>query len=170
MQVLPSLLLVQYLFIYADLSLLVDLESDEILEKRRRPGIIVTLHDDSSQPDIHTDGHLIAPGRTYTLTIQKLCTVGCSQYYQNLKCKFITQNLSLFYEELPYDPGKSTEEDRNCAEEEEKRTQNYCRSICGLPCRDTIIVVTSSSTQLTDKEMYEHHIHSQTNRSWEDKM
>ncbi|CAL1270938.1 unnamed protein product [Larinioides sclopetarius] len=186
-----------------DLSLLVDLESDEILEKRRRAGIIVTIHDVSTAPDMHTEGHLIGPGRTYTFTIQKtsvrllplpyktnctdyfnlpwhkdikrrltsrLCTVGCSQYYQNLKCKYITQNLSLFFEELPYDPQKITEEDRKCAQEEEKRTQDYCRSICGLPCRDTIFVVTSSNTQLTNKEIYEHHIHSRTNRSWENKM
>ncbi|XP_055931842.1 acid-sensing ion channel 4-A-like [Argiope bruennichi] len=152
-----------------DLSLLIDLESDEFMEKRRRPGIIVTVHDDSTAPDIHTDGHLIGSGYIYTFTIQKLCTVGCSQYYQNLKCKFVTQNLSLFYKELPYDPEKITEEERVCAEAEEKRTQDYCRSICGLPCRDTIFVVTSSLTELTEKEIYEHHIHSRINRSWEDK-
>ncbi|GFV00111.1 uncharacterized protein TNCV_4057821 [Trichonephila clavipes] len=54
-----------------DLSLLIDVESDELLEKKRSPGIIVTVHDDSSAPDIHTDGHLLGPGHSYTFTIQK---------------------------------------------------------------------------------------------------
>ncbi|GFY43712.1 CUB domain-containing protein [Trichonephila inaurata madagascariensis] len=136
-----------------DLSLLIDVESDELLEKKRRPGIIVTVHDDSSAPDIHTDGHLLGPGRSYTFTIQKLCTVGCSQYYQQKKCKFITKNLSLFFEELPFDPKQVSEKDKECAATEELRTQDYCRSICGLPCRDTIFVVTVGSTSLTEQEI-----------------
>ncbi|GFR01610.1 uncharacterized protein TNCT_334121 [Trichonephila clavata] len=186
-----------------DLSLLIDVESNELLEKKRRPGIIVTVHDDSSAPDIHTDGHLLDPGRSYTFTIQKtsiqllplpyktnctdyyslpwqknskrrhtsrLCTVGCSQYYQQKKCKFITKNLSLFFEELPFDPKQVSEKDKQCAAAEELRTQDYCRSICGLPCRDTIFGVTVGSTSLTEQEIYDHHIHSRINRTWEDKM
>ncbi|GIX84063.1 uncharacterized protein CEXT_226861 [Caerostris extrusa] len=168
-----------------DLSLLVDLETDELMEKKRHPGIIVTVHDINTLPDIHTDGHMIGAGISYTLSVQKtsvhllplpyktnctnylklpwhkdinrrltsrLCTVGCSQYYQFQKCKYVTQNLSLFYNELPYDPKKITEEDLRCAEAEELRTQDYCRSICGLPCKDTVFVVTSSSTPLSIKE------------------
>ncbi|GFS89600.1 uncharacterized protein NPIL_315571 [Nephila pilipes] len=186
-----------------DLSLLVDMESDELLERKRRPGMIVTVHDDSSSPDIHTDGQMLSPGFSYTLAIQKtsihllplpyktnctdytslpwqktskrrhtsrLCTVGCSQYYQLQKCKFVTKNLSLFYEELPYNPKRITEDDTLCAETEEQRTQDYCRSICGLPCRDTIFVVTTGSTPLTERDIYDHHIHSRLNRTWEDKM
>ena len=32
-----------------------------------------------------------------------MCTVGCSQYFQNRECKYVSKNLSLFYDVLPYD-------------------------------------------------------------------
>lgn len=37
-----------------------------------------------------------------------MCTVGCSQYFQNKECKYITKNLSLFYDILPYDASDIT--------------------------------------------------------------
>lgn len=33
----------------------------------------------------------------------QMCTVGCSQHFQFQRCQFITKNLSLFYETLPFE-------------------------------------------------------------------
>ncbi|XP_071035751.1 acid-sensing ion channel 4-A-like isoform X2 [Parasteatoda tepidariorum] len=187
-----------------DLSVLLDVESSESMEKKRYPGIIVTVHDRNSLPDVHTDGITIAGGSTYYLAIAKmtvlllplpyktnctnyeelpwdddpktrvtsrLCTVGCSQYLQRKTCdNYVTKNLSLFYEKLPYDQNTVTQEQVTCAAEVETSTRDYCRSICGLPCKDTVFEVSEVDTVLTDTEFYNHHIHSHMNRSWEDKM
>ncbi|KAG8171800.1 hypothetical protein JTE90_016348 [Oedothorax gibbosus] len=56
----------------ANLSILLDVEVDELVESTRHPGIKLTLHDDSFSPDIHTDGQLIEPGMSYSIAISKV--------------------------------------------------------------------------------------------------
>ncbi|XP_035209181.1 acid-sensing ion channel 4-A-like [Stegodyphus dumicola] len=186
-----------------DLSVLIDIEYEEMTEKRRHPGVVVTVHDESTLPDIHTEGVLLSTGYSYTLAVQKssvillplpyktnctdyfklpwqkgqkrrytsrICTVGCSSYYQSLKCNFVTKNVSVFYEKLPFDAKKVTQEEKDCSKAEELRTKNYCRTICGLPCRDTGFAVTVGSRELMLRDIYAHSVHSSWNRSWEEQM
>ncbi|XP_054706911.1 acid-sensing ion channel 4-A-like [Uloborus diversus] len=186
-----------------DMSVLIDIETDENMETRRHPGLLLTIHDEENMPDVHTDGLMIEPGLSYSLAVQKstvlllplpyntnctdyfklpwqarykrrltsrMCTVGCSQYYQQQRCSFITKNLSLFFDELPYKPELITKENKDCAEREEANTKDYCRSICGLPCRDTTFTASIGSNILIERELFQHNIHTNPSRSWKDKM
>ncbi|KAG8191065.1 hypothetical protein JTE90_008379 [Oedothorax gibbosus] len=187
----------------SDLSILLDVEVDELVESTRHPGIKLTLHDDSFSPDIHTDGQLIEPGMSYSIAISKtsvfllpspyktnctdfeelpwhtgykrritsrMCTVGCSQYYQKEKCNFVTKSLSLFYDRLPYNPEGRTDDDRICAEDQEMNTKEYCRSLCGLPCSDIVFEVDVEINELTREDLIEFHLRSSVNRTWKEKM
>ncbi|XP_035209188.1 acid-sensing ion channel 4-B-like, partial [Stegodyphus dumicola] len=56
------------------LMLLLDAETEEFTEKRKQPGLILTVHSDNAEPDVHTDGIKIEPGYLYDIGVQQSIT------------------------------------------------------------------------------------------------
>ncbi|GBM16172.1 hypothetical protein AVEN_126441-1 [Araneus ventricosus] len=57
-----------------DLILLLDVELEEFNEKRRDPGLVLTVHGVDILPDIHTDGIQVEPGFNYNFAVQQSIT------------------------------------------------------------------------------------------------
>ncbi|GIX97687.1 uncharacterized protein CDAR_257241 [Caerostris darwini] len=57
--------------ILIDLILLLDVQLEEFMERKREPGLILILHSDNALPDIHTDGIRVAPGFNYNFAVQQ---------------------------------------------------------------------------------------------------
>ena len=54
------------------MSVLVDVEPEEYMEKDRQPGIFMVIHDESVMPDVHTDGLTLIPGHSYSIGVRKV--------------------------------------------------------------------------------------------------
>lgn len=54
------------------MSVIVDVEPLEYMEKDRTAGIFMVIHDESVMPDVHTDGLTLIPGHTYHIGVRKV--------------------------------------------------------------------------------------------------
>ncbi|XP_035218010.1 amiloride-sensitive sodium channel subunit beta-2-like, partial [Stegodyphus dumicola] len=66
----------------------------------------------------------------------RICTVECVMYHQRRTCQhsYVTDNVVLFSDEMPYDPDKVTKGDKQCAMSLSEDYKEYCRSLCSVPC------------------------------------
>ncbi|GBM98568.1 hypothetical protein AVEN_227587-1 [Araneus ventricosus] len=80
----------------------------------------------------------------------RMCTVECLIYYQKLECghNYVTDNVVLYSERMPYDSEQVTRADRVCADRLSEAYKNFCRTLCSVPCHDTHypVVIDSSPT------------------------
>lgn len=54
------------------MSVIIDIEPEEYMEKDREAGISMVIHDESVMPDVHTDGLYLIPGHSYHIGVQKV--------------------------------------------------------------------------------------------------
>ena len=54
--------------------MIIDLQPEEFLEKKRSPGVIIAVHDLQNEPDIHTEGKQLIPGLSYAIPVSKVIT------------------------------------------------------------------------------------------------
>ncbi|GFY54053.1 uncharacterized protein TNIN_175172 [Trichonephila inaurata madagascariensis] len=80
----------------------------------------------------------------------RMCTVECLLYHQKRECRhsYVTNNVLLYAERMPYDPKQVTARDRECADRLSEDYKHFCRSLCSVPCHDTHypVVIDSSPT------------------------
>lgn len=85
-------------FLISDMSIIVDVEPEEYMEKDREAGIFMVIHDESSMPDIHTDGLNLIPGHSYHIGVQKVKTIIIFCLFSLfVRCKLIFRKLSLSF-------------------------------------------------------------------------
>lgn len=81
------------------MSIIVDVEPDEYMEKNRETGIFMVIHDESSMPDIHTDGLTLIPGNSYHIGVQKVkaIIIFCFLFSLFVRGKLIFRKLNLSF-------------------------------------------------------------------------
>ena len=57
------------------MTVLVDVEPEEYMERDRQPGIFMVIHDESVMPDVHTDGLILLPGHSYSIGVRKVTDI-----------------------------------------------------------------------------------------------
>lgn len=60
------------IFLIVELSVVIDLQTEEFMEKKRSSGVILVVHDLKNQPDIHTEGMQLIPGLSYAIGVAKV--------------------------------------------------------------------------------------------------
>ncbi|KAG8193082.1 hypothetical protein JTE90_017833 [Oedothorax gibbosus] len=67
----------------------------------------------------------------------RICTIQCLLYHQKKECphSYVTDNVVLYEERMPYDPKEILEEDKQCAQQLSESYKEYCNSICEVPCQ-----------------------------------
>ena len=63
------------------MSVLVDVEPEEYMEKDRQPGIFMVIHDESVMPDVHTDGLTLIPGHSYSIGVRKVTDILLTDFF-----------------------------------------------------------------------------------------
>ncbi|XP_054706910.1 acid-sensing ion channel 1B-like [Uloborus diversus] len=76
----------------------------------------------------------------------RMCTAECSQNLQLKECNYVTTELSLFFDALPWKQESFDPEKIECAERVSNETKEYCRSLCRVPCRQSTYEVTMDSS------------------------
>ncbi|XP_023219714.1 amiloride-sensitive sodium channel subunit alpha-like [Centruroides sculpturatus] len=76
----------------------------------------------------------------------RVCTAKCSQSIQLKQCNYITDELSLFFDDVPWKDGEKDENKIRCAKKVANDTKEYCRALCRVPCRQTSYDVDSDTT------------------------
>ncbi|CAL1267110.1 unnamed protein product, partial [Larinioides sclopetarius] len=67
----------------------------------------------------------------------RMCTVECLIYHQKRECShnYVTDNVVLYSERMPYDSEEVTRADRVCAGRLSEAYKNFCRTLCSVPCQ-----------------------------------
>ncbi|KAG8191066.1 hypothetical protein JTE90_008380 [Oedothorax gibbosus] len=76
----------------------------------------------------------------------RMCTAECSQSLQLKECNYVTVELSLFFDALPWKQESFDPEKIECAERVSNDTKEFCRSLCRVPCRQSNYDVTMDSS------------------------
>ncbi|XP_023219716.1 acid-sensing ion channel 1-like [Centruroides sculpturatus] len=84
----------------------------------------------------------------------RMCTAECSQSIQLKKCNYITDELSLFFDDVPWKDGEKDEVKIKCAEKIANDTKEYCRKLCRVPCWQSSFEVESDATIWPRKKKY----------------
>ncbi|GFY63990.1 uncharacterized protein TNIN_4981 [Trichonephila inaurata madagascariensis] len=75
-----------------------------------------------------------------------MCTAECSQSLQLKECNYVTVELSLFFDALPWKQESFDPEKIECAERVSNDTKEYCRSLCRVPCKQSTYETTMDSS------------------------
>ncbi|KAF8793803.1 Acid-sensing ion channel 1B like protein [Argiope bruennichi] len=67
----------------------------------------------------------------------RMCTAECSQSLQLKQCNYVTVELSLFFDALPWKQESFDPEKIECAERVSNETKEFCRSLCRVPCKQS---------------------------------
>ncbi|XP_042910631.1 acid-sensing ion channel 4-A isoform X2 [Parasteatoda tepidariorum] len=130
----------------SELVLVVNVETTEYLEPDRDAAILVTFHSPEVYPDPFSDGTEVKPGNAYNFGLKKMCTAECSQSLQLKQCNYVTVELSLFFDALPWKQESFDPEKIECAERVSNETMEFCRSLCRVPCKQSNYEVTMDSS------------------------
>ncbi|GIY23813.1 uncharacterized protein CDAR_44031 [Caerostris darwini] len=103
----------------------------------------------------------------------RMCTVECLLFHQKRECghNYVTDNVVLYSERMPYDPQQVTPADRDCADRLSKDFRDFCRSLCSVPCHETHypVVIDSSPTSPHKMMRKEEDLETYRRRRGEDK-
>ncbi|XP_054724128.1 amiloride-sensitive sodium channel subunit beta-2-like [Uloborus diversus] len=85
----------------------------------------------------------------------RICTVECLLYLQRTGCDhhYVTDNVVLFSQDIPYDYHQITEEDKQCAMSLSKNYKEYCTSLCSVPCHDTHYSINIDSSPTSEHKI-----------------
>ncbi|XP_071034018.1 degenerin unc-8-like [Parasteatoda tepidariorum] len=145
-----------------ELILDLNIQTEEYLDDHKTPSVLIYVHDPRFYPDFGSEavkaraGHFYSVGMRKTTTellplpyqtnctkystmpwarrnkgvlTPKMCTQECSRMLQLKACRCVSSNLTLVYEDSPCEGKKAF-----CAEDVEKNTTDYCRTLCRVPC------------------------------------
>ncbi|XP_055931843.1 acid-sensing ion channel 1B-like [Argiope bruennichi] len=76
----------------------------------------------------------------------RMCTAECSQSLQLKQCNYVTVELSLFFDALPWKQESFDPEKIECAERVSNETKEFCRSLCRVPCKQSNYETTMDSS------------------------
>ncbi|GBM77509.1 hypothetical protein AVEN_234709-1 [Araneus ventricosus] len=175
-----------------ELLLDLDVQTEEYLDDHKTPSVLIYVHDPRFYPDFDSEavkaraGHFYSVGMRKTTTkllplpyqtnctkysampwvnrnkgtlTPKMCTQECSRSLQLKACKCVSSNLTLVFEDSPCEGKKAF-----CAEDIEKSTMDFCRTLCRVPCeRKTFESAVDSSVWPRKKQMF--NIPSWTNKN-----
>ncbi|KAF8766775.1 hypothetical protein HNY73_019807 [Argiope bruennichi] len=147
---------------FPELLLDLDVQTEEYIDDHKTPSVLIYVHDPRFYPDFDSEavkaraGHFYSVGMRKTTTkllplpyqtnctkysampwanrnkgtlTPKMCTQECSRSLQLKACKCVSSNLTLVFEDSPCEGKKAF-----CAEDVEKNTMDYCRTLCRVPC------------------------------------
>ncbi|GIZ00273.1 uncharacterized protein CEXT_499381 [Caerostris extrusa] len=150
-----------------ELLLDLDVQTEEYLDDHKTPSVLIYVHDPRFYPDFDSEavkaraGHFYSVGMRKTTTkllplpyqtncttynampwarrnkgtlTPKMCTQECSRTLQLKACKCVSSNLTLVFEDSPCEGKKAF-----CAEDVEKNTMNYCRTLCRVHAKERLL-------------------------------
>ncbi|CAL1292268.1 unnamed protein product [Larinioides sclopetarius] len=175
-----------------ELLLDLDVQTEEYLDDHKTPSVLIYVHDPRFYPDFDSEavkaraGHFYSVGMRKTTTkllplpyqtnctkysampwvnrnkgtlTPKMCTQECSRSLQLKACKCVSSNLTLVFEDSPCEGKKAF-----CAEDIERASMEFCRTLCRVPCeRKTFESAVDSSVWPRKKQMF--NIPSWTNKN-----